>query len=91
MIDVTLELGWGGRVSAHGGGMPLEGVDVLLDGVSAGKTDARGLVVLSAASPPTRVDLVLEGYEFASGDYDPGSGQLTGSYGTHDVTFRSPQ
>ena len=90
VIDVALEPGWGGRLwaTSTSPAAPLAGVEVLLDGQSAGVTDEQGKLILVRPTAPARIDLVLEGHHFEGGDYDAESGKLTGSFGRHFVRFR---
>ena len=88
VIDVTLEAGWGGRLTAlELGGAPLGGVEVRLDGLLAATTDERGQAFLAAPAEPGRVELLAEGLVFDQGDYDPEAGRLTGDLGLHVVRF----
>jgi RNA polymerase sigma factor (sigma-70 family) len=88
VVEVTLERGWGGRVTALDvGGATLEGVAILLDGELAATTDAHGTTYLGTATRPTTVELQLDGYRFEQGDYDPVTARLTGKYGMHVLRF----
>lgn len=88
VVDVTLEPGWGGRVTALDvGGAALEGVAILLDGELAATTDADGTAYLATPTPPTTVELQLDGYRFEQGQYDPIAARLTGKYGMHLLRF----
>lgn len=64
VAEVRLMRGWGELVLARhaGGGAPLEGVEVLLDGVPAGSTDADGRLLVEAGTPPAHVELRREGF-----------------------------
>jgi hypothetical protein len=74
--DVALSPGWGTllmvvRPSAeHGGGEPLPGVRVLVDGVLAGTTDARGFLLLSTATRPAHIELQHAEYVHHHGGLD---------------------
>lgn len=84
-LRVELELGWGVPVAVYDAqeGAPLAGAELIVDGVSAGRTDADGLLVLRRPERPERLEVRLDGFELlrASGPIDP-DGRLHGDPGS---------
>lgn len=82
--DVALRPGWGTLLTVvrttteHSRGEPLPGVRVLVDGVLAGTTDARGFLLLSTASRPARIELQHGEYVHAYGGLDAATGAPDG-------------
>ncbi|HEX6812309.1 MAG TPA: RNA polymerase sigma factor [Planctomycetota bacterium] len=82
-LEVALRAGWGTLLmvvgpARRGRGEPLPGVRVLVDGVLAGTTDARGLLLLSSASRPARIELHHDEYVLAYGSIDAATGAPSG-------------
>ncbi|MCC7172155.1 MAG: hypothetical protein IT459_17045 [Planctomycetes bacterium] len=78
--DVRLRPGWGLEfcvlVGAGAAARPVEGARILLDGCTAGTTDARGLARVTALAAPARIDVRAENRRILAGDVDPGTGVL---------------
>lgn len=79
---VRLLPGWGTMFVVmtpdRGDGVPLADVEVLLDGVAAGRTDRDGLLLVRSASPPRRIELRRAGYRYDYGALDAATGAPTG-------------
>ena len=72
VAEVRLEPGWGKRfVVTHDGNEPLPGVEVRIDGESAGRTDSTGSLFVERAAKPARLEFVLEGWHVTWGRVDP--------------------
>ena len=89
LIEVEMEPGWGARIDARqlGSLEPLEGVEVIVDDVVAGTTDATGMFELILEEKPLSVELRRDGWLFVHGGYDPDQAELTGGEPTHRVLF----
>ena len=73
----AMEPGWGLLVVARDDtGSPVAGVELELDGVPAGRTDASGRLLLAGDSPGTRVGVRGDAWELAGGDAGGASGLL---------------
>lgn len=90
LIEVDMQPGWGARIEVKDGTtkLPLADVAVSLDGALAGSTDAEGRIDLEAQGAPTHVDLVLEGWQFSTGGYDPEARALTGYGPKYGIYFK---
>ncbi|MEQ1891879.1 MAG: carboxypeptidase-like regulatory domain-containing protein, partial [Planctomycetota bacterium] len=72
VAEVRLEPGWGQRfVVTHGGKEPLPGVEVRIDGESAGRTDSNGVLFVERDAKPATLEFVLEGWHVTWGYVDP--------------------
>ncbi len=89
VIDVGLSPGWGARVRTleQGTGVPLAGVELLLDGQPAGVTDENGCLDLVRSVLPGRVEPRRAGWRWASGGYDPDAGELLGPGPMYVLSF----
>ncbi|MFT5288248.1 MAG: hypothetical protein ACI8X5_004027 [Planctomycetota bacterium] len=82
-MQALLESGWGTVIVAlelTGGSpglAPIQGVEVVIDGVIAGRTDESGRCRLSADQPPAHIELRHPRLTHMSGGIDPQSGRLT--------------
>ncbi len=78
--EVALHAGWGTLLMVvrpstdHSRGEPLPGVRVLVDGVLAGTTDARGFFLLSTTTRPARIELQHDDYVHHYGGIDAATG-----------------
>ncbi|HEX5054364.1 MAG TPA: sigma-70 family RNA polymerase sigma factor [Planctomycetota bacterium] len=78
-IRVEMSSGWGTMLlvvepSPGPHGKPMPDVQVLLDGVLAGSTDARGEILLQSSTRPRRIELRAKGYHVGYGGIDPATG-----------------
>jgi RNA polymerase sigma factor (sigma-70 family) len=81
-LRVELDRGWGtmfiGTEAEEGSALrrPVAGASVRIDGALAGVTDENGLLLVSRAEPPRRVEIALVGYEVAHAAVDPVTGAI---------------
>jgi hypothetical protein len=74
VIPVHLEEGWGHVFHAESPSVgALEGVEVVLDGRSAGRTDERGFLYVNREQAPEEVDFVRPGWRVVSSPIDVAS------------------
>lgn len=76
---VALQPGWGLMFVARnleGSPRLIEGVEVLMNGKPAGRTDARGRVLVSASEEPASLELIHPDYEYVIGGIDPETKKL---------------
>jgi len=82
--EVALHPGWGTLLMvvqpdpSGYRGKPLPGVRVLVDGVAAGTTDARGFLLLSTAARPARLEFLHDDYVHQHGGADAVTGAPDG-------------
>ncbi|MFT7678895.1 MAG: hypothetical protein ACI8QC_002893 [Planctomycetota bacterium] len=67
-LKVGLRPGWGAvvRVLTALGGAPQAGIEVLTDGISQGRTDSSGRILITAAGRPERLSIGTAGWELVS-------------------------
>ncbi|MEM9378601.1 MAG: RNA polymerase sigma factor [Planctomycetota bacterium] len=81
-VSVELHRGWRApvRVFANEGLRPAEGIDVVVDGAVAGRTDVDGILWIEAAGPPGLVEVALDtpGFEVDSTPFDASGTSVSG-------------
>lgn len=82
-VSVTLEPGWGTEFHVYAGLQPVEGVELLLDGVSMGVTDAGGHLRVALDEKPERCSIASDVWVIAGGQVDIETGEfVSGLFGT---------
>ncbi len=98
MIDVHLEKGWGAMLLVHGpydrelkSWPAIPGAEVLLDGFSAGRTDSRGRLGVTADSTPTKLSIRYGNWVLSEHGNDVDrDGRINSPWSNIDIKIRPP-
>lgn len=94
VAHVELEPGWSTRLlvlARDPTARPLANVEVLLDGSSAGRTDANGMLVLHAKTRPKELELRADGFALVGNPLEGYGGKTAEQRGQVTLAFLEPK